>query len=59
MEYFIQKNGLRMLKKMDFFKNNLPTFQNFGLWPYKPSVAVAVGQKPSASAVEIRPTVDH
>ena len=48
-----------MLKKMDFFKNNFPTFQNFGLWPYKPSVAIAVGQKPSASAIEIRPSVDH
>ena len=34
-------------------------FQNFGLWPYKSSVAVAVGKKPLASAVEIRPSVDH
>ena len=42
-----------------FFKKNLTTFQNFGLRPYKPSVAVAVGKKPSASAVEIRPSVDH
>ena len=35
-------------------------FKNFGLRPYKPSVAVAVaeGAKPSATAVEIRPSVD-
>ena len=35
-------------------------FKNFGLRPYKPSVAVAVAEdaKPSATAVEIRPSVD-
>ena len=54
--YLIQK----IASEMFFcFKKNLSTFQNFGLRPYKPSVAVAVGKKPSASAVEIRPSVDH
>ena len=39
--------------------NKIP--QNFGLLPYTPSVAVAVAEfaKPSASAVEIRPSVDR
>ena len=34
--------------------------KNFGLRPYEPSVAVAVaeGAKPSATAVEIWPSVD-
>ena len=58
-----KKDGLFYTKmafrNVFFFKKNLPRFQNSGLWPYKPSVAVAVGKKPSASAIEIRPSVDH
>ena len=43
------------------FKFLTTVLKNFGLRPYEPSVAVAVaeGAKPSATAVEIRPSVDH
>ena len=42
------------------FKFLTTVLKNFGLWLYEPSVAVAVaeGAKPSATAVEIRPSVD-
>ena len=49
----LYKNGLQ---KCFFFKKNLTNFQNFGLRPYKPLVAIAVGKKTSALAIEIRIT---
>ena len=57
MDYYIQKMAFR---NVFFFKKNLPTFQNFSVRPYKPSVAVAIaeGAKLSATAVEIWPSVD-
>ena len=40
--------------------SNFFCFKNFGLRPYKPSVAVAIaeGEKSSATAVDLRPSVD-
>ena len=40
--------------------SNFFVSKNFGLRPYKPSVAVAVaeGEKSSATAVDLRPSVD-
>ena len=42
------------------FKLLTTVLKFFGLWLYEPLVAVAVaeGTKPSATAVEIRPSVD-
>ena len=33
--------------------------KNFGLWTYNPLAAVAKGEKPSATAVDLRPSVDR
>ena len=45
---------------MKKFKFLTTVLKNFGLLLYEPSVAIAVaeGAKPSATAVEIRPSVD-
>ena len=53
------KKALKMFfsheKKFKFLTTVLKTF---GFWPYEPSMAVAVakGAKPSATAIEIRPS---
>ena len=54
----VSKNSTFFIKKK--FKLFTTIFKNFGLRPYKPLVAVAVakGAKPSATAVEIWPSVD-
>ena len=53
---FRNKRGSKII----FSYEKTTVLKTFGLWPYEPSVAVAVakGAKPSAMAVEIRTLVD-
>ena len=64
MEHFSKEEYANFKKKISLVqKCNVLEWiiQTFGLRPQKPSVAVAVaeGKKPSASAVDLRPSVDH
>ena len=61
MEKMSVKSWQLGLKMVSFKEKSSSYFKNFGLRPSKPSAAEAVAEceKPSATAVDLRPSVDR